>query len=332
MIGKKLAQGPHGWQTEYAEDMPLNAERDRRSLWRRAVGNAVILASVLVASAYCGGSSSSGPGPTPTPPPPLPTEPVLVGAGDIARCPGGQQEATALLLDRIAGTVFTLGDNVYDGPTLQRYLECYGPSWGRHYSRTRPVPGNHDYDYPGPSTYYSYFGSAAGPDGLGFYSYDVSGWHVVALNSLISMRPGSAQNLWLEEDLAANSARCTVAYFHEPLFSSSLNGPTPAVRDLWRVLYDRGVDVILNGDEHQYERFAPQDPDGRADPARGIRQFVVGTGGAELYGFGTSRPNSEVRASVHGVLKLMLQATGYSWEFVPIAGQTFRDSGSGSCH
>jgi hypothetical protein len=313
--------------------MPLTAGRERRSLAWRAVANAAILAFVLVASAQCGGSSSSGTGPTPTPtPPPLPAEPVLVGAGDIARCPGGSQEATALLLDRIPGTVIAFGDIVYDGPTLQRYLECYGPSWGRHYSRTRPAPGNHDYDYPGPSTYYSYFGSAAGPDGLGYYSFDLAGWHVVALNTNISMRPGSAQYQWLEEDLAANSARCTAAYFHHPLFSSSVNGPTPAVRDLWRVLYDRGADVVLNGNDHVYERFAPQDPDGRADSARGIRQFTVGTGGAELYGFGTPRPNSEVRGSTYGVIKLTLQASGYSWEFIPVAGQTFRDSGNGTCH
>jgi hypothetical protein len=247
-------------------------------------------------------------------------------------CPEGQPEATALLLDRIGGTVFTTGDNVYHGPTMAHYVDCYGPSWGRHLSRTRPSPGNHDYDYPGPSTYYSYFGSAAGPEGLGFYSYDVAGWHVVSLNSQSSMRAGSAQYQWLEQDLSSNTATCTVAYFHYPLFSSSLNGPTAAVRDLWRLLHDRGVDVVLNGHDHVYERFAPQDPDGRADPARGIRQFVVGTGGASLYGFGAPTANSEVRGSVHGVLKLTLQASGYSWEFIPVAGQSFRDSGSGSCH
>jgi len=300
---------------------------------RLAFAHAASLACTLVLFSQCGGSDGPSTPATPTPVPPPAAEPVLVGAGDIAVCPGGNQAATALLLDRIAGTVFTAGDNLNGTPpTFQNYLECYGPSWGRQSERTRPSPGNHDYDYPGPSTYFSYFGAAPGPEGLGFYSYDVAGWHVVSLNSNISMRPGSTQYLWLEQDLASINANCAVAYFHHPLFSSSFNGPTAAVRDLWRVLYDRGVDVVINGHDHVYERFAPQDPDGRADPARGIRQFTVGTGGAELYGFGTPRPNSEVRASVHGVLKLMLQAGGYSWEFVPVAGQSFRDSGTGSCH
>jgi hypothetical protein len=330
MNGKKLAQGPHGWQ------LPLPARLrggggPRRGSARRAVGTVAILASLAFPSAYCGHSSSPGPAPTPTPPPNS-SEPVLVGAGDIAMCPGGSQEATASLLDRIAGTVITTGDNVYDAPTLQNYVDCYGPSWGRHLARTRAAPGNHDYDYPGPFTYFAYFGSAAGSDGLGYYSYDLAGWHVVALNSVVSMRPGSAQYEWLDADLAADTSRCTVAYFHHPLFSSAQNGPTPAVRDLWRVLYDRGVDVVVNGNDHVYERFAPQDPDGRADPARGIRQFTVGTGGASLYWFGAPQANSVVRASVHGVLKLMLQASGYTWEFVPIAGQSFKDSGSGTCH
>jgi hypothetical protein len=307
-----------------------------RRLHGRATGIVAIitiLAAVLVASGSCGGSSSSpAPAPSPVPEPTPPSEPVLVGAGDIAMCPGGSQSATAALLDQIGGTVFTTGDNVYGGPTLLKYTECYGLTWGRHLHRTRPVPGNHDYESPGPLPYFAYFGEAAGPEGLGYYSYDVSNWHVVALNSQIAMQPGSAQYLWLQSDLAASQARCTVAYFHKPLFSSSNNGPTAAVRDLWRLLYDAGAEVILNGDEHVFERFAPQDPSGRLDTARGIRQFTVGTGGGELYGFRTPAVNSEVRASVFGVLKLTLQSAGYTWQFVPIAGASFRDSGSGSCH
>jgi 3',5'-cyclic AMP phosphodiesterase CpdA len=265
-------------------------------------------------------------------PPPV-TEPVLVGAGDIAICPGGRQEETALLLDRIGGTVFTTGDNVYNGPTMDHYENCYGPSWGRHWSRTRPSPGNHDQEPPGPGPYFAYFGSLAGASARGFYSYDVAGWHAISLDSQAAMSPGSAQYQWLEADLTASSARCTVAYWHRPLFSSGArNGSTPAVRDLWRLLYARGVDVVLSGHEHVYERFAPQDPDGRADATRGIRQFTVGTGGSELYPFNAPLPNSEARASVHGVLKLSLTTTGYSWEFIPVAGQAFSDAGSGTCH
>jgi hypothetical protein len=244
----------------------------------------------------------------------------------------GAQTATALLLDQIGGTVFTAGDNVYDGPTLAKFNDCYGPTWGRHLARTRPSPGNHDYDPPGPGGYFAYFGEAAGEDGLGYYSYDIATWHVISLNSMAAMSPGSSQYLWLQSDLSSHSARCTAAYFHHPLFSSSQNGPTPGVRDLWRLLYDNGVDVVINGNDHVYERFAPQDPSGKADAVRGIRQFTVGTGGAELYGFGTPAPNSEVRGSVHGVLKLYLQASSYAWEFVPVAGQSFRDGGTGTCH
>jgi hypothetical protein len=257
---------------------------------------------------------------------------VLVGAGDIALCPGGAQNETALLLDNIPGTVFTTGDNVYFGPTMAKYTDCYGPAWGRHLARTRPSPGNHDYEPPGPSTYFAYFGAAAGDDGLGYYSYDISTWHVISLNSLIAMQPGSNQYLWLQVDLANHPVRCTAAYFHYPLYSSSKNGPNAGVRDLWRLLYDAGVEIIINGDDHVYERFAPQDPNGRYDGARGIREFIVGTGGATLYEFGATAANSEARASVHGVLKLSLQSAGYDWEFVPIAGQSFRDSGTGSCH
>ena len=247
-------------------------------------------------------------------------------------CPLGAQSATALLLDQIGGTVFTTGDNVNEGPTLAKYTECYGPAWGRHLGRTRPSPGNHDYDPPGSSAYFTYFGEAAGDPGLGYYSYDIATWHVISLNSEVPMSPGSSQYLWLQSDLASHPARCTVAYFHHPLFSSAQNGPTPAVRDLWRLLYDNGVDAVFNGHDHVYERFAPQDPNGKADAARGIRQFTVGTGGATLYGFGSPAPNSEARASVFGVLKLYLQASGYAWQFIPVAGQSYRDGGTGTCH
>lgn len=325
-MAKKLAQVRAAWQ------LPHSAADAFRAGAGRPATRLLLLTALVLCWARCGGSPDSSTGPTPPPPPFNPTDPILVGAGDIARCPAGAQGATALLLDGIGGTVFTTGDNVYDGPTLTRYAECYGPTWGRHLYRTRPTPGNHDYDSPGPSAYFTYFGDAAGEPGLGFYSYEVGTWHVIALNSMIPMQAGSSQYLWLRADLASHPASCTVAYFHHPLFTSSLNGPVVAVRELWRLLYDGGADIVINGNDHVYERFAPQDPNGRADPVKGIRQFTVGTGGAELYSFGTPAANSEVRASVHGVLKLTPAHAGYSWEFIPVAGQTFKDSGAGSCH
>lgn len=300
-----------------------------RVTWRPALAMAL-----LGACLRCGGSpSSSVSGPSSPNISPSSSDPVLVGAGDIGQCPGGKQDATALLLDGIGGTVFTAGDNLNGPtPTLENYQTCYGAYWGRQLARTRPAPGNHDYDPPGPSAYFSYFGDAAGPSGLGFYSYDISSWHVVVLNTSIPMGPGSIQQTWLEDDLQASSAACTVAYFHYPLFTSSQYGPNPGVRSLWRTLYAHGVEVVMNGHHHQYERFAPQDPDGRLDGARGIREFVIGTGGSELYWFTPPVANSEVRASVHGVFKLTLQPSAYTWEFIPIPGTSFRDSGTGSCH
>jgi hypothetical protein len=258
---------------------------------------------------------------------------VLVGAGDIAVCGSSGDEATALLLDGIAGTVFTAGDNVYDDGTAQEFADCYDPSWGRHLSRTWPSAGNHDYNTPGAAGYYAYYGAAAGDPTKGYYSYDLGAWHVVVINSNISVSVGSAQLQWLAADLAANPTTCTVAYWHHPRFSSGLHGNNSGMQALWQVLYDAGVDLILNGHDHNYERFAPQTPTGAADNQRGIREFVVGTGGVALRGFGTIRANSEVRSSSsHGVLKLSLHPTRYDWEFVPIAGASFQDSGSRNCH
>ena len=270
---------------------------------------------------------------TDPPPPPPGSEFVLVGAGDIAACGSNGDEATAALLDDIPGTVFTAGDNAYPDGTTADFNDCYHPSWGRHKSRTRPSPGNHDYHTQGAAPYYAYFGANAGPSGLGYYSYDLGDWHVIALNSEISMSAGSTQETWLRSDLAATTKQCVVAYMHRPRFSSSSNhGSSTGPRALWQALYDAGAEIVIAGHDHTYERFAPQTPDGVADPARGIRQFVAGTGGKGLYSFGTPVANSEVRYnSTYGVLKLTLRSGGYSWEFVPTSG-SFRDSGSTSCH
>jgi Calcineurin-like phosphoesterase len=257
---------------------------------------------------------------------------VFVGAGDIADCNRTGSALTAKLLDAIGGTVFTTGDNAYPNASAAAFRDCYGPTWGRHRGRTRPTPGNHEYESPNASAYFDYFGSNAGPAGLGYYSFTLGPWHVVSLNSEIPASAGSPQESWLREDLMANRTQCTLAYWHRPLFSSGPHGVNPDMQDLWRTLYEFGTDVVLGGHDHLYERFAPQDPDGRADPARGIRQFVIGTGGASSYQSRFARPNSEAQGGDMGVLALTLAAGNYRWEFVPVEGATFRDSGTGSCH
>ncbi|MBI1875476.1 MAG: metallophosphoesterase [Acidobacteria bacterium] len=268
----------------------------------------------------------------PAPPPVVAPDVTIAGAGDIAVCGSPGTEATARLLDRMPGTVFTLGDNVYPVATSQNFQRCYEPSWGRHKSRTRPAPGNHDWEEADTGvSYFTYFGVNAGPPGLGYYSFDLGAWHIVSLNSSVPSGAGSAQLEWLRADLAANSSACTLAYWHLPLFSSGPNGGSGHVRDIWRLLYERGADVVMNGHDHNYERFAPQDPDGRAT-ARGIRAFIAGTGGAPLYWRRSYTPNSEVYENgTWGVLKLTLKSLGYDWEFVPAAGSGFRDAGSGTC-
>jgi acid phosphatase type 7 len=261
---------------------------------------------------------------------------VMVGAGDIAHCSTTTDEATAKLLDGISGTVFTLGDNVYNSGTSAEFANCYNPTWGRHKARTKPSVGNHEYLTSGASGYFNYFGAAAGDPKKGYYSYDRGDWHVIVLNSNCSQVPcaaGSAQDTWLRADLAAHPNKCTLAYFHAPLYSSGKYGNSTSVRPFWKALYQANADVVLSGHEHDYERFAPQNPYGAFDSARGIREFVVGTGGTYLRPFGTIKPNSQSRnASTPGVLKLTLNSGGYAWKFVPVAGKTFTDSGTASCH
>lgn len=274
---------------------------------------------------------------------PQPDNEILLGAGDIADCANAEGagstsgEATAKLLDRISGTVFTLGDNVYESGTEAEFEECYEPGWGRHKARTYPSVGNHEYYTADASGYFNYFGAAAGNPDEGYYSYDLGEWHVVVLNSTCENVGGcqddSPMLRWLEEDLAANPKTCTVAYWHQPLFSSGYQGNNVNMRPAWDALYAANVDVVVNAHDHDYERFAPQDPNGTADSEQGIRQFVVGTGGASLRPFEDIKPNSEIRnADTHGVLKLTLNSTSYDWKFVPVAGETFTDSGSGSCN
>jgi hypothetical protein len=212
-------------------------------------------------------------------------------------------------------------------------MNCYEPSWGRHKSRTYPSPGNHDHHTQGAAAYYNYFGPVAGEPGKGYYSYSLGTWHIIVLNSEIGVSAGSDQEQWLRTDLAANPATCTLAYWHVPRFSSGdLHGNSVRMQPLWQALYDHGADVVLNGHEHHYERFAPQDPQGNADPVRGIRQFVVGTGGYSHYSITNPIANSEVHnTDTFGVLKLTLHSDSYSWEFIPEAGGIFSDSGTAPC-
>lgn len=260
--------------------------------------------------------------------------PILVGAGDIADA-GSNDETTAKLLEEIPGTIFTTGDSVYPNGTSEEFQTYYDPTWGRHKSRTRPTPGNHDYGTPDAAGYYAYFGSAAGDPGKGYYSYNIGDWHIIALNTQCSEVGGcgenSPQGKWLQEDLSANQHFCTLAYFHYGLYSSS--NPSDAAQYFWDLLYQAGVDVVLNGHAHNYERFAPQDPHGNFDPDRGIRQFEVGTGGADLHLIPeTTAPNSEVsNDATYGVFKLTLNSTSYDWEFIPVEGMVFTDSGSAEC-
>jgi acid phosphatase type 7 len=263
---------------------------------------------------------------------------VLVGAGDIADCSDlSGAEATAKLLDGISGTVFTAGDNAYEEGTAEQFAKCYDPTWGRHKARTRPSVGNHEFHSGGATPYFDYFGAAAGDPARGFYSYELGSWHIVVLNSECSevggCQQGSVEEKWLREDLKSHPVACTLAYWHKPLFSSGAkHGNDLEVKAFWEDLYQARATLVLGGHDHDYERFAPQDPNGKPDPSHGMREIVVGTGGKSHRPFATPLPTSEVRnADTYGVLKLTLHANSYDWEFVPEAGKTFHDFGSGSC-
>jgi len=298
------------------------------------------LAALVAAALYLCSCSGAPSAPTAAPDRPVPltlsslpaADARLVGAGDIATCGSPGSELTARLLDVMGGTVFTTGDNAYPSGSFDQFRDCYDPTWGRHRERTRPTPGNHDYEMANAAAYYAYFGSNAGPPGRGYYSYDAGAWHVVALNSEIDVRTGSAQEHWLRADLTANPAACVAVLWHRPRFSSGPNGDSRDLQDLWRTIHEFNVDLVLNGHEHFYERFAPQDVNGKADFDRGIRQFTIGTGGRTMSSMRARRPNSEIVGHDLGVLSLTLLPNSYQWEFVPVEGATFRDAGTGSCH
>jgi len=240
-------------------------------------------------------------------------------------------------LEQIPGTVMAVGDLAYPDGSRENF-KCYERTWGRVKARTRPAAGNHEFHAAGATPYFEYFGTAAGDPKHGYYSYELGTWHVVVLNSecgdVGGCNASSPQVKWLKDDLAAHPVACTLAYWHKPLFSSgSAHGNDLEMKPLWQALYDANADVIIGGHDHNYERFAPQNPDGRSDAARGIREFVVGTGGKNHRPILLAKPNSELRnADAFGVLKLSLRTGGYDWQFVPEAGKTFVDSGTGTCH
>jgi hypothetical protein len=280
-------------------------------------------------------------------------DPLVAAVGDIACDPqaptfnGGlgtvdachMRQTASLITGASPDAVLALGDVQYNSATLSEFRASYDPSWGPFKSITRPVPGNHEYGTRDAVDYFRYFGAAAGDPRKGYYSFNIGAWHVIGLNSNcsepgINCAPGFAQEGWLRSDLAAHRNRCTLAFWHHPMFSSGDHGNHPTVRPFFTALYERGADLVLVGHDHDYERFAPQTPDGALDTVSGIRQFVVGTGGRDLLSLRrTRKPNSEVgQDDTFGVLMLRLHPTSYDWEFVPEAGKTFRDSGTQNCH
>lgn len=285
-------------------------------------------------------SPTAAPSPTVTP---TPIPAVLIGAGDIAYCGDapeyqGDEQTAALIEQQLQqwphAAVFAAGDVVTGEGTRAEYNNCFGPSWGRFKERVRPVPGNHDYMTGGGAPYYEYFGAAAGEPGKGYYSYDLGDWHIVALNSNcddVACGPNSPQVKWLEEDLRASAAKCTLAYWHHPRFSSGLAGDNGITNPLWRTVVEAGVEVVVGGHDHNYERFAPLNVQGEADPT-GTRLFVVGTGGSPLRDFGAVKPHSEVRYSgTNGVIQFKLYPGRYEWQFIPADDAALTDMGSGEC-
>ena len=290
----------------------------------RVLGFVALVAAVLVLAPSSAPRSDDSPG-----------EAMLIAVGDIASCESSGDEETAALVDGLAGTIAILGDTVYEQGSGGEFAQCFEPSWGRHKARTRPAVGNHEYRTPGAAGYFGYFGAAAGPPG-GWYSYDLGAWHIVVLNSNCveagGCEQGSPQEEWLRADLARSSARCTLAYMHHPRFSSGSHGGDPAVQALWRTLAAARADVLLAGHDHHYERFAPRGPAGRRR-TRGLRQFVVGTGGRGLNPTVRRAHGSELRDTGRlGVLVLRLGASRYSWRFMTTPDGNVRDAGSTSCH
>ncbi|MFN9745401.1 MAG: metallophosphoesterase family protein [Betaproteobacteria bacterium] len=307
-----------------------------RSTLRPGPTNALLAAWLALSAAACGGGGGAtavgGGGPDPVA---APFD--IVAAGDIGQCGGNPAASQAA---RVAGLVrptdelvLVLGDATYPVGAPSEFADCFQPTWGAFKDRIRPTPGNHEYLTPGAAGYHGYFGAAAGPDRRGYYSFDHRGWHFISLNSNIDAGPDSPQVAWLQADLAATSSTaCTLAFWHFPVFSSGRHGNIAHMAAVFAALQAAGVDLVLVGHDHHYERFAPQLADGQPDPGYGLRSFVVGTGGAAPYPIPDVRANSEFRDnSTHGLLRLTLEDGGYRWAFVPVDGGAARDAGSARC-
>lgn len=268
---------------------------------------------------------------------------TVYAAGDIADCrkyrpeESGAAKTAALIAPGLAAdknaAVLTLGDHTYPVGLLSEFTGCYDATWGQFRTRTYPSPGNHEYYTPHAVGYYNYFGEAAGTHGRSYYSFNIGGWHVISLNSYLKPELHQEQIAWLKTELAQNMARCTLAYWHHPVYSSGGHGSDARMEEAWKMLYDAGAELVLASHDHGYERFAPQNAAGEYDENRGMRQFVVGTGGAKLTPFRFRKSNSETRDnSTHGVLKLVLKKLGYEWEFLPVQNGGFTDRGMALCH
>jgi acid phosphatase type 7 len=292
-------------------------------------------ASLALSFASCGGSDS------PVPEVVQDSPVTVLAAGDIADCTNGVAApsaiATANLVAQYPGVpILALGDLAYYTGSAQEFNSCYALTWGKFLDRTYPAPGNHEYGTANAAGYFDYFGARSGPDRRGYYSADVGKWRIYSLNSNIAMDAASPQAQWFKSEIASAAApKCSIAFWHHPPYSSSVRGSNVASRDLWKMVVDAGVDVVLNGHEHLYERFSPMDREGAAaaSEALGARLFTIGSGGMSLlYQFATVIPTSEVRYNAsHGIMKFTLYANKYEWEFLPTAAGVVGDRGSGVC-
>ena len=332
------------------------------SLLRRpAFGLCLLLGSALTFTECGGGGLPTSPAPvavvdpnrpvvndppdgaTPDPPPVVPTAPPEIPApgitstfvnvlGDTGWCGSPALGPLSRMFERLDGDILLAGDLAYPSGTMQEFHNCFEPSFGRFKSRMRASPGNHDYvSSVSASAYFDYFGDRSGPNRLGYYSFKAAEWTVLMLNSNVPLRRGSPQYAFVRNTMQQAPTRCTMAVLHHPFDSSGINGPTPALRDVWELIYNLGGDVVIAGHDHLYERHAPVNTDQRRDDAKGIRQFTVGTGGAPLYHKVRHALNSEFIASTYGVLRLRLDPALYEWQFMDMTGHVL-DRGLNVCH